>query len=335
MEPVGELLEQHGAWVLFGGVLAEQLGLPFPALPLLVAAGVLVGTGHLSWSGALVAALSATLLADIIWFLAGRWRGRPVLTLLCRIALEPDACVRRTEDFFRKHGVQSLLVAKFIPGLSTIAPPLAGIVGLGLPLFLLYDGLGAAVWAGSGLGFGLLFTEQVEWALTYSEQAVPALLLAAAVLVPGYISWKAWHARRRLQAVPRMTVAQLLDKLDGPEAPLLIDVRQRLAIAAEPGIPNALRISLDELAHRYAELPRSRDLVLYCQCPSDAASAQAALLLQRKGFSRVWPLAGGLDAWRAIKEGAMPMPLFRQMPMERQSGFGTRLDAVLSGKEVA
>ena len=121
MESVTELLEQHGAWVLFGGVLAEQLGLPFPALPLLVAAGVLVGTGHLSWSGALIAALSATLLADIVWFLAGRWRGRPVLTLLCRIALEPDACVRRTEDFFRKHGVQSLLVAKFIPGLSTIS----------------------------------------------------------------------------------------------------------------------------------------------------------------------------------------------------------------------
>ena len=309
MESVGELLEQHGAWVLFGGVLAEQLGLPFPALPLLVAAGVLVGTGHLSWAGALVAALSATLLADIIWFLAGRWRGRPVLSLLCRIALEPDACVRRTEDFFRKHGVQSLLVAKFIPGLSTIAPPLAGIVGLGLPVFLLYDGLGAAVWAGSGLGFGLLCTEQVEWALTYSEQAVPAFLIAAVVLLPVYIGWKAWHVRRQLQAVPRMTVAELLDKLEGPEAPLLVDVRQRLAIEAEPGIPNAVHISLDELVHRHGELPRSRDLVLYCRCPADAASAQAALLLQRKGFSRVWPLAGGLDAWRAVDQRAQPLEL--------------------------
>ncbi len=148
METAGELLGQHGAWVLFGGVLAEQLGLPFPALPLLVAAGVLVGTGHLSWSGALVAAISGALLADVIWFFAGRWRGRPVLTLLCRIALEPDACVRRTEDVFRRYGVRSLLVVKFIPGLSTIAPPLAGIVGLGLPLFLLYDALGAVVWAG-------------------------------------------------------------------------------------------------------------------------------------------------------------------------------------------
>ena len=309
MESVGELLEQHGAWVLFGGVLAEQLGLPFPALPLLIAAGVLVGTGHLSWSGALVVALSATLLADVIWFLAGRWRGRPVLTLLCRIALEPDACVRRTEELFRRHGVQSLLVAKFIPGLSTIAPPLAGIVGLGLPLFLLYDALGAVAWAGSGLGFGLLFSGQVEQALAYSEQVVPALLLAVAVLLPAYIGWKAWHVRLQLQAVPRMTVAELLDKLEGPEAPLLIDVRQRLAIEAEPGIPNALHISLEELAHRHGELPRSRDLVLYCRCPADAASAQAALLLQRKGFSRVWPLAGGLDAWRAGDQRTQPLEL--------------------------
>lgn len=311
MESVTELLEQHGAWVLFGGVLAEQLGLPFPALPLLVAAGVLVGTGHLSWSGALIAALSATLLADIVWFLAGRWRGRPVLTLLCRIALEPDACVRRTEDFFRKHGVQSLLVAKFIPGLSTIAPPLAGIVGLGLPLFLLYDGLGAAVWAGSGLGFGLLFTEEVELALTYSEQVVPALLLAAVVLLPAYIGWKAWHVRRQLQAVPRMTVADLLDKLAAPDPPLLIDVRTRLAVEAEPGLPNALQMSLEDLARRHGELPRSRDLVLYCACPADAASAQGVMLLQRKGFTRVWPLAGGLRAWRATVDGPEPVPMIQ------------------------
>lgn len=311
MESVRELLEQQGAWVLFGGVLAEQLGVPFPALPLLVAAGVLVGTGHLSWPGALVAALLATLLADVIWFLAGRWRGRPVLTLLCRIALEPDACVRRTEDVFRRHGVQSLLVAKFIPGLSTIAPPLAGIIGLSLPLFLLYDALGAAVWAGSGLGFGLIFSGQVEQALAYWEQAVPALLLATMTLLPAYIGWKAWHVRRQLQAIPRMTVAELLDKLAAPEPPLLIDVRPRPTVEAEPGIPEALHLSLEELAHRHGELPRSRDLVLYCACPADAASAQGALLLRRKGFSRVWPLAGGLDAWRASRDGVEPLGLMQ------------------------
>ena len=311
MESVGDLLEQHGAWVLFGGVLTEQLGLPFPALPLLVAAGVLVGAGHLTWSGALIAALSATLLADVVWFLAGRWRGRPMLRLLCRIALEPDACVRQTEDLFRRYGVQSLLVAKFIPGLSTIAPPLAGIVGLGLPLFLLYDALGAAAWAGSGLGVGLLFSGQVEQALAYSERVMPALVLSTVILFPAYIGWKAWHLRRQLQTIPRMTVEALLDKLTTSEPPLLIDVRPRQTVEAEPGIPNALHIALEDLAHRHGELPRSRDLVLYCACPADAASAQGVLLLQQKGFSRVWPLAGGLDAWRATAEGTVSVRMIQ------------------------
>ena len=151
MESLTNMLAQHGALVLFAVVFAEQVGLPFPALPLLVAGGVLVGTGHLAWSSALGAAILATLMADAIWYLAGQWRGRPVLSLLCRIALEPDACVRRTEDFFLRHGPKSLIVAKFIPGLSTIAPPLAGIVGLSVPLFLLYDTLGALLWVVSGM----------------------------------------------------------------------------------------------------------------------------------------------------------------------------------------
>lgn len=302
METVAELFAQHGAWLLFAGVLAEQLGLPFPAWPLLVMAGVLVGTGHLTLTGAVAAALVATILADLIWFMAGRWRGRPVLGLLCRIALEPDACVRQTEHFFRRHGAPSLIAAKFIPGLSTIAPPLAGIVGLSLPLFLLYDTVGAAAWVGSGLGFGLLFSEQVDQALAYSAQVTPALLLGAAVLFPLYIAWKMW-LRRRLHAIPRVTVAELLDRLAAPNPPLLIDVRPRPAVEAEPGIPHAVHLSLDELAQRHDELPRTRDLILYCRCPADAASAQAVLLLRRKGFSRAWPLAGGLDAWRALRGG--------------------------------
>ncbi len=148
-------------------------------------------------------------------------------------------------------------------------------------------------------------------ALTYSEQAVPALLLAAVVLLPAYIGWKASHVRRQLQAVPRMTVADLLDKLAAPDPPLLIDVRARLAVEAEPGLPNALHMSLEDLARRYGELPRSRDLVLYCACPADAASAQGVMLLQRKGFTRVWPLAGGLHAWRATVDGPEPVPMIQ------------------------
>lgn len=307
---MGDLLEQHGAWVLFGSVLAEQLGLPFPALPLLVAAGVLIGTGHLSWSGALIAAISATLLADILWFLAGRWRGRSVLSLLCRIAMEPEACVRQTETFFRQHGAPSLVAAKFIPGLSTITPPLAGIVGLSLPLFLLYDAVGAFAWVGSGLGFGFLFSEQVDQALAYSEQLTPGLLLGAGLLVPVSIVWKAWSRRRQLRTIPRLTAEELLQRLEGDRAPLLIDVRAREAVEAAPGLPGAVHVPLDQWERHQGTIPQDREVVLYCACPDDGASALAAYRLRRMGFEQVWVLHGGLGAWQTmVREAGLRKPL--------------------------
>lgn len=140
---------------------------------------------------------------------------------------------------------------------------------------------------------------------------MPALVLSTVILFPAYIGWKAWHLRRQLQTIPRMTVEALLDKLTTSEPPLLIDVRPRPTVEAEPGIPNALHIALEDLAHRHGELPRSRDLVLYCACPADAASAQGVLLLQQKGFSRVWPLAGGLEAWRATAEGTVSVRMIQ------------------------
>ncbi len=299
MESLTDMLAHYGALLLFGVVFAEQLGLPLPALPLLVAGGVLVGTGHLTWSHALGAAILATLMADGIWYLAGQWRGRPVLNLLCRIALEPDACVRRTEDLFLRHGPKSLIVAKFIPGLSTIAPPLAGIVGLTVPLFLLYDTLGALFWAGSGLGFGYVFSDRIEQAFAYSERVMPVVLFTTVILLSAFVTLKAWHRHRQLRLVPRMTVAELAEKLTAAEPPVLIDLRPRAKAEAKPGIPTAVRMSLDELARRSREFSRHREVVVYCGCPEDASSAQGALLLRKQGFTRVWPLAGGIEAWHA------------------------------------
>jgi membrane protein DedA with SNARE-associated domain/rhodanese-related sulfurtransferase len=293
-----QFLMQYGTLVLFLVVFVEQIGLPLPAIPVLVAAGVLAGTGQLNlWAAAGVTVLAA-LAADWIWFDLGRRQGRRVLDVLCRIALQQDSCIRRTEEFFTKHGPYSLVVAKFIPGLSTIAPPLAGIVGLGAPLFLLYDGLGAVIWAWSGLGIGYLFSDRIEQALPYVEQPAPAAAIVALSAVIGYLAWRSLSRRRQLTQVPRITVEQLKEKLKTDEPPLLIDVRPPARAEQEPGIPTAVLMSLDELAHRYQELPRHRDLVVYCGCPEDAASAQAALLLRQRGFTRVWPLAGGIEAWR-------------------------------------
>lgn len=299
MELLTDILHRHGAVVVFGVVFAEQLGLPVPALPLLLAAGVLIGTGHLDWAGVLAAAMLATLLADGVWYAAGRWKGRPILTLLCRIAFEPASCIRRTEAFFVRHGAPALVLAKWIPGLSTIAPPLAGIMGLSLSAFLLYDGLGAVMWVGSGVGFGYAFSEQVEEAVLYVEQVTPAFALTLAVGIAGSLLYKAGAGRRRRNLVPRITVEELAASLEGDQAPFLIDVRTPEAIRAEPGLPGALTLSLQELDRQMETIPRGRDLVLYCACPGDVGSALVALRLQRVGFEQVRVLEGGLTAWQA------------------------------------
>lgn len=293
-----QFLTEYGPLVLFVVVFVEQIGLPLPALPVLVAAGVLAGTGHLNLWIALGVTVAAALAADWIWFELGRRQGRRVLDVLCRIALEPDSCVRRTEDFFIKHGPHSLVAAKFIPGLSTIAPPLAGIVGLGVSLFLLYDGLGAVIWAWFGLGIGYVFSDQLEQAVAYAEQVAPAATGVALGALVFYVLYKAMVRRRQLRDVPRITVEQLTEKLRADEPPLLIDVRPRASAEAEPGIPSAVLMSLDELIRRHHELPRHRDVVLYCGCPNDVTSAQGSLLLRKRGFTRAWPLAGGIEAWR-------------------------------------
>jgi membrane protein DedA with SNARE-associated domain len=171
-------LMQHGTLVLFLTVLAEQVGLPVPALPLLIAAGALAGTGQMALSGALIAAIAAALAGDQIWFELGRRRGRRVLDWLCAMSLEHTSCVRRTETFFARHGVHSLVVAKFVPGLSTIAPPLAGIMGLPMRTYLLYNGLGTILWVGSGIGVGYAFSEQLEQVLSLSGRIGPVIASA-------------------------------------------------------------------------------------------------------------------------------------------------------------
>src|SRR6266446_858213 len=157
-----EFLLQHGYTVLLGWVFAEQIGLPIPSMPLLLAAGALAGTGHLSLLASLVYVVFAAVTADSVWYSLGRRKGIKVLQLLCKISLEPDSCVRRTEGVFAKRGARSLLVAKFLPGLSTVAPPLAGVFHMRVGRFLLYDALGALLWSGSFLGFGYAFSGQIE-----------------------------------------------------------------------------------------------------------------------------------------------------------------------------
>ena len=208
-----DFLTQHGAVVLAATVFAEQIGLPLPAMPVLIAAGALVGTGQMTLGMAVLLAVLAAMAGDQVWFELGRRRGRLVLNWLCRISLEPTSCVRRTEDFFARHGVRSLVVAKFVPGFSTIAPPLAGIVGLSVPQYLLFNGLGTLLWVGTGIGIGLVFSDQLEQALLMGAQIGPTVGLTVFVAIMGYVVYKMVHRYQENHRVPRITVRQLTKKL--------------------------------------------------------------------------------------------------------------------------
>ena len=294
-----DFLTQHGSAVLVAAVFAEQIGLPLPAMPFLIAAGALVGAGQMTLGMAVALAVLAAMAGDQVWFELGRRRGRLVLNWLCRISLEPTSCVRRTEDFFARHGVRSLLIAKFVPGYSTIAPPLAGIVGLSVPQYLLFNGLGTLLWVGTGLAVGLAFSDQLEQALSMSAQIGPTVGLTVFVAAMGYVVYKAVHRYQEDYRVSRITVRQLRDKLAAGEDPVIVDLRALGARQEAAGIPDAIALTLDELIARQHELPRDRDVILYCACPRDASSVEGVKRLRKVGFTRVWPLAGGLDAWNA------------------------------------
>lgn len=302
MNGVTEFLLHHGESVLFWAVFTEQMGLPIPAIPLLIAAGALAGAGKMSGWATVGLPILASLGPDMLWYYLGRHRGVRVLSFLCRLSLEPDSCVRRTENMFFQHGVRTLIVAKFVPGLSTVAPPLAGMFNMSLRRFLLYDGAGALLWSGVCVGLGWLFSGQLERLALLLAQAGAAVLQVLAGAFVAYLGYKVFQRQRFLRELrmARITADELRDRLEAGEEVTIVDLRHPLDLEADPHmIPGARHMLPEELDHRHHEIPRDRDTVLYCACPNEVTSARTALLLKRKGITRVRPLEGGIDAWRA------------------------------------
>jgi len=264
LEQAADFLIRHGYAVLFGWVLLEQMGLPIPAAPLLIAAGALARAGKMNLTFAVTLAFIAVILADLFWYSLGRYRGGRILKLLCRISLEPDSCVRRTENLFVRHGVRSLLVAKFIPGLNTAAPTLAGIFRMPVRRFMIFASLGAFFWVVTVTSLGLIFSEQLEEiALRWGGWLVAVLAGSLAA----YVLWKFIQRRRFLRRlrIARITPKELMDKLTAGENISIVDLRQPIDIEAFPQmIPGALRIAMEEIEDRHGEIPRDRDVVLYC-----------------------------------------------------------------------
>jgi len=260
-----DFVVRHGYALLFFWILAEQGALPLPSAPLLLACGALAKDGRLAPHWIVLTGLAACLLADNVWFMLGRRRGAKVLRLICRVALEPDSCVRQTETAFLRYGSRSLLVAKFVPGLNAVSAPLAAISGVGWGRFLLFDTLGALIWIGAYTGLGYIFSDELDRVGDYAARMGSSVGLLAAGLLAAWIGWKFAQRRRFLKklAIARITAGQLREKLDAGEALVVVDVRSALESDAD-AVPGALRIPLEDLEARHADIPRDRDIILFC-----------------------------------------------------------------------
>lgn len=294
------LITEYGLLLVFLNVLVEQAGVPVPAVPTMVVAGALAATDQLPVTGVVLAAVLACLLGDLAWYAAGRRFGSGVMRTICRISLSPDSCVKQSELRFQRWRGRVLLIAKFVPGLSTVAPPLVGAMGLRLPTFLLLDGLGSLLWAGLAVGLGYAFAAQIDVVLATLASAGTFAFELLLVLLALYIAVKWWQRRRLLMALrmARITVDELNRAIVGGQSPIVVDVRSQPARLLDTRIiPGALLADLDSVDRALRDIPPDRELVIYCSCPNEVSAAKAAKLLMTLGYRRVRPLLGGLDAW--------------------------------------
>ena len=295
-------LGPYGAALVIVNVLLDQIGLPVPAVPTLIVAGAIAARGEMSLPVLFFGSMLACLAADCGWYWIGERYGIRVLKALCKISLEPDSCVSQTQTRFERWGVNSLVIAKFIPGLAIIAPPMAGALRVGWLRFVFLSASAAVLWVGVGLGAGILFKYQIERLLEQLSQFGSIAGVGIAGLLACYIAYKWWERRRfyRMLRMARISVGDLYALIQSGASPIIIDVRSITARELEPRwIPGALHVPLQDVARQLKELPRDRDIVLYCTCPSEASAARVAKLLMNHGFKRVRPLFGGLDAWVA------------------------------------
>lgn len=305
MNDLVSLLATQGPAVVFLVTLAARLGAPVPAVPFLVVAGGLaVGGTALNAAAIVVASLLGNLLGDGAWFLAGRRWGYGVMRLLCRVSLSADTCVSRSESILGRWGGLSLIAAKYVPGVSVVAPPMAGALGMSVARFIGYDTGAALVWTGVFLGLGWVFRDQIQEVLAMLAQAGGIATLALVVVLGVMLALR--YARRRavlrLTRMPRISVDELHQLLASDAPPLVIDVRGEAGVKVDPRrIPGALSYTLKALQQRKLVLPLDgqRDVVLYCNCPNEVTAAMAARVLLARGARRAWPLTGGLDAWVA------------------------------------
>lgn len=299
MSTVLELIQQFGLLIIFANVLLEQLGLPLPAYPTLLLSGVLISNGQYSFGTLLAVAVISALIADSIWYTAGRKYGKRVMGKLCKISLSPDTCVRQTESLYLKFGPPALLICKFIPGFASISSALAGSSGTRYWVFVIMDGLGAALWAGSALWLGVLFSSAIDelMLILVSMGKWGTLLVLAALII--FITYKWWDRQRFIKSLrmARISVQELNDMLSNGAVPVILDTRAQ-HLVDDGWIPGAQFITLEDVDNLVLDIDTDAPVVLYCSCPNEVTAAKVAKKLINRGYRNIRPLSGGIDAWR-------------------------------------
>jgi membrane protein DedA with SNARE-associated domain/rhodanese-related sulfurtransferase len=306
MHSILGLLEHHTYAVIFGWVLIEQGGVPIPSVPVMLAAGTMSAAHKLHIAYAIPIIMLACLISDSAWYVLGRTYGSKVLNVLCKFSLEAATCVDRTQGTVTKRGAITLLFAKFVPGLSTVAAPIAGQAKISYRKFLVYDMAGTVLWSGAWLFAGRFFGDLARRssdffaALEHFGLAL-VVLMVVALLVYRLVKRRQFlNELRGLRLEPGQLMAMIEDaERAGQQPPFIVDLRHPLDVLTDPlVVPGAVRVGPDELKKRREIIPIDRDIILYCTCPSEETSAKIALDLRRMGIRRVRPLRGGLQGWR-------------------------------------
>jgi membrane protein DedA with SNARE-associated domain/rhodanese-related sulfurtransferase len=284
---------------LFLWIFLEQIGLPVPAFPVLVAAGAFVSSGKLGLGQCLLVTVGASLVADLVWYYLGRVRGAAVLNLLCRLSWKPDTCITSTRNLFGRHGAKTLLFAKFVPGLNTVAPPLAGVVGIPLGRFTAYDSAGAAIWGLTALGLGMGMRDALPVLLHGLRDEWPVLIVAGLGLFAlwRFLRRRAFVRLRERERKRGITPEELNGLLERGEEVVILDTRHPIDLGGRPVALPGARTGFNAIAQRSAEIPLEKALVTYCACPKDEGAVGAVAALHRLGARSARVLRGGLDEW--------------------------------------
>ena len=296
MDSLLHIVEVYGLWVVFVSVLLDQGGLPVPAYPAIIVTSALATNSAQPLLPILVVAILGAVVADLIWFAGGRRYGASLLRLMCKVSLSPESCIGQTRRVYGRWGPSSLIVAKYVPGFAAVATTLAGETGTSLRRFILYDVIGAALWAAGAVLLGAIFDDAVDAVLTELERLGQYALILLLVVVALFVAGKWWRRRRFLLQLRMARIApdELSALLQSAARPTVLDVRTLDRRIASGWIPDSIHApDVGGL-----ELSRETDIVTYCDCPHDASAAVAARRLKELGYTRVRPLAGGVEAWR-------------------------------------